>query len=870
MTFRILKRFVLPPFFQTLFYGLTFFTFSLFITQSAHAEFKDVSQEELFYPHIETLSNAYFLTGDTHLGDPTGYFRPFDSLNRAELAKLATVMRLASDFGKMDDWPDIDQESLEKAIFNRLKNYLNCDQGACENIDDKPFEDVPEVDLSCLKTKDLEKNCVPWFSKFVYYAVEKGFVQGYKPKFKLIGKPDRYFGPSDNIIRLHAIKMFVVDDSNKALKDDWQYTFLRVTAEENGSYAPKCLMGAENMILDLAGGNNKDSQKLLDYAIMADRVDFFGNDCQVMKRDGAMTPEQRAQWLMRPLPRQEAARYFAISIYYSPLFPEIDQDPTLNNADENENSPSGDEDYEIPKYEKTGIELSNEEFEVPKAKYEPPEVEKEPSEEEASEEVIPDVPGCEAKYKVDSITNNPVRFTSGSDEQVVSIRVENTSGQAWKNDCKFSLSYGTWVDEKNQERSGRGFEWEDRIDALKVVDGYEGEVSDDGQRATFNLRVQPAAADRSMNEFKMNGHLPTSGPEGIYVYAENKGVSPAERAFKTSVPEVTVRAQPISSAKELMVIQNENVSVTVTGHAVLGQEVDLYKSYMWYPVQVDGVRGFVLATLLYPEKIGSIDLQRNIVSGWLRPGDETIKGIVLHYTIGDGENSALDESGGTADGVGAHYFIDRSGGIAQAVKTFMEIGHVGPGTKKQKKMWEEDQERLIDGNEYTVGIELINTGLIYKQENGTFQDAYGYDYYYNNQEDVSQKNPEGWEVWSHKNGEGKNTNDAWGAKNELSNTLWENFTDPQLQTACYLIYSLSESLDIPVKPFETENNIDYPNLNNAEEDKNSFYYYPAFTNLRPNYNQEIENFYGVYGHHNIVGKYDTSPSLDLNQVLNCN
>ncbi|HEY5139815.1 MAG TPA: hypothetical protein VIJ25_10940, partial [Methylococcales bacterium] len=119
-----------------------------------------------------------------------------------------------------------------------------------------------------------------------------------------------------------------------------------------GSYSPKCLKGAENYIKDLNGGNTSEAEKLLKYALLADRLDLFGNECQIF--GSLITPQDRAKFLQRPLTRQETPRYFAITTNYAPVRPDAG-DPTINTAEENKNSLASDLSYKLPKYERTSF-----------------------------------------------------------------------------------------------------------------------------------------------------------------------------------------------------------------------------------------------------------------------------------------------------------------------------------------------------------------------------------------------------------------------------------------------------------------------------------------------------------------------------------
>jgi len=109
---------------------------------------------------------------------------------------------------------------------------------------------------------------------------------------------------------------------------DERYRRLSQTAKSRGSYYPKCLSGAENIILSQNGGK-ADGEKLLKYALLADKLDFFGNTCQVFNEKGARTPESRADFLQKTLTRREVARYFVLSSSYNPIRISATDDPTV-------------------------------------------------------------------------------------------------------------------------------------------------------------------------------------------------------------------------------------------------------------------------------------------------------------------------------------------------------------------------------------------------------------------------------------------------------------------------------------------------------------------------------------------------------------
>jgi len=314
-----------------------------FTVKATGLVFPDLTEDKIFYPYIQKLFQEHFVSGDTR----TGTFRPGDTINRAEFAKITAYTRLAEEYGVKDYWSGKDALGMAFEIFDLLKPYFGCWQGACESIGGAPFTDVRESDPKCMDDIGNPDACEPWFSRYVYYAVSKGYIKGY-------ANPDgtRSFRPTENILRVHALKMMIVDNGNILPENDSRYQRLIKQAVSLGAYSPKCLKGAENYIKDLNGGNTADAEKLLKYALLADRLDLFGNRCEVF--GSYRTPVERALFLQRPLTRGETPRYFAITTAYSPVRPET-ADTTINTAAENSNSPAGVPSYKMPVYEKTPL-----------------------------------------------------------------------------------------------------------------------------------------------------------------------------------------------------------------------------------------------------------------------------------------------------------------------------------------------------------------------------------------------------------------------------------------------------------------------------------------------------------------------------------
>ena len=97
----------------------------------------------------------------------------------------------------------------------------------------------------------------------------------------------------------------------------------------------RCLKGAEDYILNNNGGaDSLDAQNLLAYALLADKLDVFGNQCQLFEENNANTPSVRADFLQQPIKRQEVARYFSLTTTIPELQLEAASDATVDSKSE--------------------------------------------------------------------------------------------------------------------------------------------------------------------------------------------------------------------------------------------------------------------------------------------------------------------------------------------------------------------------------------------------------------------------------------------------------------------------------------------------------------------------------------------------------
>lgn len=322
---------------------------------SAESFFTDVVKDDLFHPYIELLYEKAMLNGYSIAGKATGEFKPKDSIKRAEFTKLTTTTRLAEYYGLQEKWPEKSRAVVGLTIYNKLKDFYqcnnfdrdeNCDDNelagktntcnVCQSIGNVPYDDVGETNYACIieRVETGAGDCGVWYIPFLYFSTWKGYVNGY------IENGVHNFKGENTILRIHALKMLLVENGNLPIEDlesDERFSRLVQKTIDNKSLSTKCLQGARNLILNNNGGeNNEGARKLYIYALLADRLDLFGNSCQVF--GDATGPFQRAEFLQQPLTRQEAARYFALTIDYKPATIDPEDDETVNDEDENEDT----------------------------------------------------------------------------------------------------------------------------------------------------------------------------------------------------------------------------------------------------------------------------------------------------------------------------------------------------------------------------------------------------------------------------------------------------------------------------------------------------------------------------------------------------
>lgn len=89
--------------------------------------------------------------------------------------------------------------------------------------------------------------------------------------------------------------------------------------------------------------------------------------------------------------------------------------------------------------------------------------------------------------------------------------------------------------------------------------------------------------------------------------------------------------------------------------------------------------------------------------------------IVMHYTAGWTEESAIATLTNPNSNASAHVVVDWDGTITQLVPFNKKAWHAGPSR----------YEGYVGLNSYSIGIEIVNPGYLRKTTAGNFIDAYG-------------------------------------------------------------------------------------------------------------------------------------------------
>lgn len=323
--------------------AILFFAFLLPAPNSQlQAAFNDLPTDPLYSPYIEDFQQANIIVGDTAGGKPTGNLRPFDQIIRNEFTKITTLIRLlelAQNNGGVEQYQNLDLDSFTLKINEQLTDYYSPQEGTID------FKDVADKDPSCASNPE---GCEPWYGQYVNYAAAHGLLKGF---------PDGNFKPADPILRIHAFKLLMASNSSLPAAQDERFQRLQNDARIENVHAAKCLQGAEDLILQNNGGETLDGKNLLAYAILGDKLDFFGSQCEFFTRAGADTPEKRAALLQKPLTRQEIARYFALTTTYNFLQIDHSSDETTSTQEENGMNYFEEEEVEISEEQALADEL---------------------------------------------------------------------------------------------------------------------------------------------------------------------------------------------------------------------------------------------------------------------------------------------------------------------------------------------------------------------------------------------------------------------------------------------------------------------------------------------------------------------------------
>ena len=286
--------------------------------------FDDLPDSSMYASSLELFRKANIIVGHTLGGVPQGILAPDEPLQRDGFTKVAVIVRLLEEGNTHLLGSGLSEFTLKLNTLLLPYYSVTAENGAVR------FSDVADKDTSCAKDAGM---CTPWFAEFVNYASSQGMVKGYTS-----ADGSQYFSPEQTIPRLYAFKLVLAQDGNVPAQEDTK--FRRLSSDSRIKNRPqKCLSaeGLEDLLLENNGGaNNPDAQNLLAYALLADRLDFFGNACQALTENGVSLsdPEAILSWLLSPVTRKEIARFFALSNTVSELQIDPSIDPTVDTAAE--------------------------------------------------------------------------------------------------------------------------------------------------------------------------------------------------------------------------------------------------------------------------------------------------------------------------------------------------------------------------------------------------------------------------------------------------------------------------------------------------------------------------------------------------------
>jgi len=285
------------------------------VSSGLPAPFRDLPDDPMYRSYIEDFQKENIIIGDTVGGSPIGSLRPYDPVQRDEFTKVAVLIRLLESQAGLNP-PGQGLNEFTLRINTLLIPYYKSVKGAVS------FSDVPPKPENCAKDPS---GCSPWYTQYINYASGKGMIKGY---------PDNTFRPGDTVLRIHALKLIMAENGDIPADSDSRFIRLSSDPRIKNVKTPKCLDGAEPYILDNNGGSSPDTDNLLSYAMLADKLDLFGNECQLFTQAGKNTPVQRADYLNQPLKRGEIARFFALTTEYAPVSADHTDNTTTDLASE--------------------------------------------------------------------------------------------------------------------------------------------------------------------------------------------------------------------------------------------------------------------------------------------------------------------------------------------------------------------------------------------------------------------------------------------------------------------------------------------------------------------------------------------------------
>ncbi len=186
--------------------------------------FRDVNQNTANFTEITRLAELGIVQGQ----DKSGWFKPSDKVNRAEILKM-TLNSFARD---TSDYMFEDIIAEAQAVLDAAASVA-IDESATPDVDEGISDESNDAaDLSVF----LDVTVDEWFYPYARSGVGFGIIEGY---------PDGTFKPAQNIIRVEAIKMALESagiadgdfgDAGGSASGEW-YAPYENWAVQNGLYA---------------------------------------------------------------------------------------------------------------------------------------------------------------------------------------------------------------------------------------------------------------------------------------------------------------------------------------------------------------------------------------------------------------------------------------------------------------------------------------------------------------------------------------------------------------------------------------------------------------------------------------------------------